>query len=278
MGSLRKMPGRVDIQENVVFGEGGGRGLKCDVFTPPDDRTDRTAILLIHGGGWRNGDKTQLKGYGIQLARYGFLCVTSEYRLSGEASWPAQIHDCKAALRWMRANAESLGFNADKIAVTGNSAGAHLSLILAGTANFAEFEGNGGNQGVDTSVAATVGIYAPTRLRTQGTADGAIDLLFGDSNAPLEDQDKASPINWVSEDYPPSLLIHGNADTVVPVSESIKMYDALKAKGAKCELHVYEGAPHAFDAVPEFGRQVTELILLFVDRQVRDPRPVMPEQ
>ncbi len=274
MSPLGKMPGRVHIQEDVVFGEGGGRELKCDVFTPADDKRDRTAVLLIHGGAWQQGSKEQLKGYGIQLARYGFLCVASEYRLSPEAPWPAQIHDCKAALRWMRANAGALGLSERKIVVSGNSAGAHLSLIVAGTANTQQFEGDGGNAGIDTSVAASVGIYAPTRLRTQGQPEGAIDRLFGGSDVPIEDQDNASPIHWVAEDFPPTLLIHGNADNVVPVSESIKMYDALKAAGAKSELHIYEGAPHAFDAVPEFGRQVTELMLLFIDRQVRDPRPV----
>jgi acetyl esterase/lipase len=272
MSLLKKMPGQVQIQEDVVFGEGGGRELKCDVFTPPDDQTDRTGILIIHGGGWRQGTKEQLKGYGIQLARYGFLCVASEYRLSDEAPWPAQVHDCKAALRWMRANSETLGFDKDKIAVSGNSAGAHLSLMVAGTPNVEEFEGTGGNAGIDTSVAASVGIYAPTKLRTQGHLEGAVDLLFGRSDAPIEIQDNASPINWASQDFPPSLLIHGNADAVVPVSESVNMYNALKEAGAKSEIHLYEGAPHAFDSTAEFGRQVTELILLFVDRHVRDPR------
>jgi pectinesterase len=104
------LPGRVDIEENVVFGTGGGRNLCCDVFTPPDAHTDRTAILLIHGGGWQNGNR--LRGYGIQLARYGYVCVSPEYRLSGESIWLAQIHDVKAALRWLRANATALGVGA----------------------------------------------------------------------------------------------------------------------------------------------------------------------
>jgi acetyl esterase/lipase len=172
----------------------------------------------------------------------------------------------------MRANSEALGFNKDKIAVSGNSAGAHLALIVAGTPDVEEFEGTGGNAGIDTSVAAAVGIYAPTKLRTHGNLEGAVGLLFGRSDAQIEIQDKASPINWVSQDFPPSMLIHGNADAVVPVSESVNMYDALRKAGAKSEIHIYEGAPHAFDATAEFGRQVTELILLFVDRQVRDPR------
>lgn len=262
-----KLPGRVDIREDVVFGTTGERDLCCDVFIPPDDNPARTSLLLIHGGGWAQGDRRQLKGYGIQLARYGYLCVCCEYRLSGEAAWPAQIHDVKAALRWMRANASALGIDAERIAVSGNSAGAHLSLLTAATPNDPEFEGDGGNPGVDTAVAACIGIYAPTLLRTSGNADGAVDRLFGDS-VPVEVQDRASPITWVRPDFPPTMLVHGNGDTTVPVAASLEMYKALATAGAKVEMHIYEGAPHAFDASPAFGRQVADLIALFVARQL----------
>ena len=265
MTVLAKLPGRVEIQPDVVFGTGGGRD-------PPDDSRNRIGILLVHGGGWAQGDKSQLKGYGVQLARYGYLCVCSEYRLSAESPWPAQIHDVKAALRWMRANATSLGLDANRIAVSGNSAGAHLSLILAATPGEQEFEGEGGHPGLDTSVAASIGIYAPTVLRTSGKPDGAVDRLFGDDGVSEEIQHRASPLAWVRPDFPPTMLIHGNNDTTVPVEASLEMYKALASAGARVEMHIYEGAPHAFDAVPEFGRQVTDLIALFVDRQLANPR------
>lgn len=272
MARLNKLPGQVEIQDDVVFGTGGGRDLKCDVFMPPNDDTGRMGILLIHGGGWRQGDKLQLRGYGIQLARYGFVAVCSEYRLSTEAPWPAQIHDCKAALRWMRENASSLGLDPDRIAVSGNSAGAHLSLMVAATPNEPEFEGDGGHAGVDTSVAAVIAIYPPTRLKVSGTPEGAIDLLFGGSDVSEDVQEKASPITWSGGAFPPTMLIHGNQDKTVPVSETLQMYEALSNDGAKVEMHIYEGAPHAFDSVPEFGSQLTDMIALFVDRQINEPR------
>lgn len=272
MARLNKMPGQVQIQDDVVFGTGGGRDLKCDVFLPPDDNDKRTGILLIHGGAWMQGDKSQLRGYGIQLARYGFLAVCSEYRLSTEAPWPAQIHDCKAALRWMRGNAASLGLDPDKIAVSGNSAGAHLSLMVAASPNEPDFEGDGGNAGVDTSVATVIAVYPPTRLKVSGTAEAATDLLFGGSNVSDDVQKKASPITWSRADFPPTMLIHGNQDRVVPVSETLKMYEALQGDGAKVEMHIYEGAPHAFDSVPEFGSQLTDMMALFVDRQINSAR------
>ncbi len=269
---IAKLPGRVQIQDNVVFGSGGGRDLRCDVFTPPDERRDRAAILLIHGGGWQNGDRTQLRGYGVQLARYGFVCVAPEYRLSGEAVWPAQIHDVKAALRWLRANALSLGVDADKITVSGNSAGAHLALMLAATPNVPVFDGKGGHPDAASDCAAVVAIYPPTALRIGAIGD-AIANLFG-GKASREAQDAASPITYVHRNFPPTLLIHGNADDIVPVEASFSMYKSLADAGAPVELHVYEGAPHAFDALPEFGRQLTDIIALFVDRKVANPRAV----
>lgn len=268
---LARLPGRVAIRDDVVFGTGGGRDLRCDVFLPPDDNRQRMGILLVHGGGWRQGDKAQLRGYGIQLARYGYLCVCSEYRLSDESTWPAQIHDVKAAVRWMRANAASLGLNPERIAASGNSAGAHLALMLAATPGDEEFEGEGGNPGQDASVALAVAIYPPTRLRT-GIPGGMVDRLLGGSDVSIETQNRASPITWAAPDFPPTMLIHGNGDAVVPVAASLDMYRALAEKGAKVEMHIYSGVPHAFDAEPEFGRQVTDIIALFVDRHLDKPR------
>jgi acetyl esterase/lipase len=271
---MQKLPGRVEVRENVVFGTGGGRELRCDVFMPPDNEHGRPSVLLIHGGGWVSGDRTQMRGYGIQLARHGYLCVANEYRLSGESRWPAAIHDVKAALRWMRANAESLGIDPQKICVSGNSAGAHLALMAAATPNVKVFEGDGGNEGAGTACAAVVAIYGPSLLRIAASPLGdAVSGLFG-GKATIEAQDAASPITYVYRHFPPTLLIHGNADDVVPAQASFEMYQALSAIGAPVELHVYDGAPHAFDAVPELGRQVVDLIALFLDRKVTRPRAV----
>jgi len=264
-----RQPGRVSVEESVVFGTGGGRDLHCDVFLPPEPGTDRTAILLVHGGGWSSGDRTQLRGYGILLARLGFVCVACEYRLSGEAIWPAQIHDVKAALRFVRANADRYGIDPDKIAVSGNSAGAHLALMLAGLAD-GQLEGEGGHPGVSTAIAACVAIYPPTELRVAHPKD-MIGLLLG-GQVTREIEIEASPLTYATADFPPTMLVHGNADEVVPVSASFAMYHALNRAGAAVELHVYDGMPHAFDVERDFGRQVADLIALFIDRKVTAAR------
>jgi acetyl esterase/lipase len=259
-------PGRVTVENDIVFGSGGGRDLRCDVYTPPGAPKDAPGVLLVHGGGWSSGDRTQLKGYGILLGRLGYVCVASEYRLSGESKWPAQIHDVKAALRWMKANRSQLGVDPDRIAVEGNSAGAHLSLVVAGTPNLPEFEGYGGNAGVDTSVAASIGIYAPTDFG-DGPLGGAVEMLMG-TGASQEAIRGASPVTHVSPQFPPTLLIHGNKDEIVPVEASLNMYAKLAKAGVPTELHVYAGQPHAFDSHPLFGRQCALVMDLFLQRYI----------
>ncbi len=259
--------GRVTVEEGVVFGTGGGRDLRCDIFTPPGNPSSAPAVLLVHGGGWSGGDRSQLKGYGILLGRQGFVCVASEYRLSGEAQWPAQIHDVKAALRWMRANSEHLGIDPSRIAVSGNSAGGHLVLIMGGTPNVPEFEGEGGNPGVDTSVAAVLSFYPPTEFGDPSTLSEAVSKLMGAS--PSADAARgASPVNWAAQGFPPTAFFHGGADTIVPVDASLKMYRALAEAGATAELHIYADQPHAFDSAPAFGRQCADIMALFLKRYV----------
>jgi len=268
--------GRVTIEEGVVFGTGGGRELKADVFVPPGEVKDAPAVLLVHGGGWRGGDRTQLRGYGVLLGRRGYVCVASEYRLVPESPWPAQIHDVKAALRWMRANATSLGINPDKIAIEGNSAGAHLALLAAGTPNRPEFEGEGGNPGVPTDVAAAIGVYAPTLFWHEESERGGLPIVALHQPGDAAIATGASPLRHISDRFPPTLLIHGTKDEVVPPLASIRMYEDLVRAKVPVELHMYADQPHGFDASPEFGRQCAAEMLLFLDRYVRQPRVAEP--
>ena len=266
---------RVTVEEGVVFATGGGRDLLCDIYRPNpavlEAQAVTPALVLTHGGAWRGGNRQQLRRYGLRLAREGIVCVAHEYRLTPEARWPHHIEDTKAAIRWTRANAESLGIDADRIAIQGNSAGAHLALVAAGAPDVAELEGSGGNADVSSRVAACIAIYAPTVLRYR---DGGPNTLAGITDQPSErTAAQASPITYARADFPPTLLIHGDADTTVPVRASIDMHAALRAAGATVELHIYANQPHAFDGKPEFGQRTSAEIAFFLDRYVRAAQP-----
>ncbi len=262
---MTQVQDRVNVREGVVFGTGGGRELRCDIFEPPTAVANGIGVLLVHGGGWSGGDRSQLRGYGILLGRRGYFCVASEYRLTGEALWPAQIEDVKAAIRYLRANAAEFGIDPGKLVIEGNSAGGHLSLVAAGTADVPGFEGSGGNAGVSTEVAAAIAFYPPTGLERRSW--GGLPSLFG-PGASQETLKTASPLTYATKGYPPTLLIQGNADDVVPAREATAMYDALHAAGVPVEMHMYANQPHAFDADPKLGRQCAEIMASFIERML----------
>jgi len=263
--NMKIQQGRVSIKEGIVIGEGGGRSLKADIFLPPLEEKSRPAVLFIHGGGWIEGDRSQLRGYGILLARLGFVCMCNSYRLSNESIWPAQIQDVNCAIRYLRANATDLGLDPDRIGVSGNSAGGHLSLMAAATSYDQIFEGEGGSNEVSSEIKAVCAIYPPTTIRQLemlNPLENAFLMLMG-KEAKKEDFDKASPLNYVTEDYPPCMLIHGSTDSVVRLKDSTKFYEKLIEFNRPASLHIFSEEEHAFDGEPDYGRAVADLQALF---------------
>ena len=240
--------------ETVEVGSGGDRALLADLYRPPVP--NGCGLLLIHGGSFVQGDRTQLRGYGILLGRIGYTCLACEYRLAPASKWPAQIDDVQTALRYLHDHAAALGIDPAKIAVSGNSAGGQLSLMAAARR--------------DSPVAAAIAFYPPTDFLGPGTralGPRGMSYLVGDdtSDAKLR---SISPVNFVSAEFPPTMLITGNRDDIVEWRDSLSMYLGLIDAGARAELHVFDDQPHAFDAVPDFGRQCATLMQLFLDRNV----------
>jgi len=263
--NMKIQQGRVSIKEGIVIGEGGGKSLKADIFLPPVEEKNRPAVLFIHGGGWIEGDRSQLRGYGILLARLGFVCMCNSYRLSNESIWPAQIQDVNCAIRYLRANATDLGLDPDRIGVSGNSAGGHLSLMAAATNYDQIFEGEGGSNEVSSEIKAVCAIYPPTTIRQLemlNPLENAFLMLMG-KEAKKEDYDKASPLNYVTEDYPPCMLIHGSTDSVVRLKDSTKFYEKLIEFNRPASLHIFSEEEHAFDGEPDYGRAIADLQALF---------------
>ena len=263
--NMKIQQGRVSIKEGIVIGEGDGRSLEADVFLPPLEEKNRPAVLFIHGGGWIEGDRSQLRGYGILLARLGFVCMCNSYRLSNESIWPAQIQDVNCAIRYLRANATDLGLDPERIGVSGNSAGGHLSLMAAATNYDQIFEGEGGSNEVSSEIKAVCAIYPPTTIRQLemlNPLENAFLMLMG-KEAKKEDYDKASPLNYVTEDYPPCMLIHGSTDSVVRLKDSTKFYEKLIEFNRPASLHIFSEEEHAFDGEPDYGRAIADLQALF---------------
>lgn len=256
---------------DIVYGNGGGRELRGDLLRP---RTGNgAAVLAIHGGGWREGSRAMMTGQAEVLARAGYTCFAIEYRLTPEAPWPAQIHDCKAALRYLRAQASRLELDGDRLCVLGNSAGGHLALLLAGTAGDTEFEGAGGHAGVPTHVAAAIAVYPPTRFYlgdTRPSGGTRAATLVGDA-APAALVDRISPMHYVRADFPPTFFLHGTADKVVPPTASLRMFEALAAAGARAELHLYAEQPHGWARRPEWTQPTMSEAVVFLDRYVAAP-------
>lgn len=262
---MKIQEGRVSIEEDVVIGKAGDNDLKGDIFLPPKKKKNRPAILIVHGGGWLEGDKTQLRGYGILLSRLGFVCMCNSYRLSTESIWPAQIQDVNCAVRYLRANIDSLGIDPNRIGITGNSAGGHLSLMAAAEGYDKEFEGEGGNNHVSSKVKAVCAIYPPTTIKNltqMNPLDNAFLMLMG-KDAEQSQYTKASPINYVTDNYPPTMLIHGSSDSLVKLKDSTDFYEALIKAKRPAELHIFSEEEHAFDGERSYGRSVADLQGLF---------------
>jgi acetyl esterase/lipase len=262
--------GDLRVEKDIVFGKGGDIDLLLDVYRPPIGvPSKRMAIIHLFGGGFFVGNKNA--GYIINdakaLGARGYTSISANYRLQTEGSWPAQIHDTKAAIRWTRANAERIGVDPNRIAVAGYSAGGMLSLMAAGTNGMVEFEGNGGNAGVSSDVQASIGVYP---LASAQTAAG----LFPEGQATPENIAAASPTSYISANFAPTIFIHGEADTTVPIGSSVDFFTKLHELGVPTALTAIQGAAHAFDNSAFDAIEVmAQSIDLFLDRLIVNPTP-----
>jgi acetyl esterase/lipase len=246
----------IKIEEGVVVAKGGDRDLKANILRPANQSGPVPGILILPGGGFRNADRTPLaERYGLALASDGYVCVTAEYRVMDEAPWPAQVQDVKAE-----------GIDPDLIVVAGKSAGGLLALVAAGSSHVKEFDGDGGNPGVSSKVAAVVGM-SPVSDISERAVDPAFEPLFG-KNPSADLVRAANAITYANKDYPPALFFHGTSDTRVHHSTTMRMYEALEQAGVPVDLHLFAGEDHFFDREPRFYKATTDSIAIFISRYV----------
>ena len=256
--------------ETVVYASRKGVDLKVDVYRP--EGKPKAAVLLLHGGGWRRGSKEAVGPSAKALAGHGFVALATQYRLLGDAPWPAQIQDVNSAIRWARRNAGTLGVDASKIAVEGLSAGGHLALLAAGSANVRAFSDDA-DADQDSSVAAAIAFYPPVEFQLGTPIEGAApaDRLLED-RANAREAELASPIHHVKANFPPTCLFHGTDDHIVVPAASIRLFDRLRAAGVTVDLHLQSGQTHAFAMLPSVVPQVQGIVAAFLDKHLVDPQ------
>jgi acetyl esterase/lipase len=241
-----------EVIPNVPYCTGGGGSLLMDIFIPAQrGRTPTPAVLWIHGGGWQAGDKNAHANAEF-LARGGFVAATLSYRLSDAAPFPAAVEDCKCAIRFLRANASKYGIDPDSIGVAGASAGGHLAELLATADGSAGLEGDGGWQHVSSRVQAAVSYFGNSDLTAQFPTDTVpfiVKFLGGTRDEKPDLYRKASPIEYVSKDDPPLLLVHGERDEGVPFDQSVRMAEVYRRMGLPVDFIALKNAGHDFEHV-----------------------------
>ena len=246
---------------NLKYGDATNNANLLDIYLPEKTDPPVPVVVWIHGGGWANGDKSPSPQF-LQLLPHGFAVVSINYRLSGQAPFPAQIHDCKGAIRWIRAHAKEYNLDPDRIGVWGVSAGGHLAALLGTSGDAKEIEGNvGGNLGVSSRVQAVSEYAGPTDLG-QVYAQGANEPTFMNNvvlrgyyenllgGGPVETHPDlirmANPITYIRADGPPFQIFHGDKDVMVPVGQGQLLAEALTAKGISCDYTPLVGMGHGF--------------------------------
>ncbi|MEM9280450.1 MAG: SMP-30/gluconolactonase/LRE family protein [Verrucomicrobiota bacterium] len=245
------LPEGVTPNFDLTYAQYGTRKMLADIFVPPGDGPFPAAIIL-HGGGWHSGDKMKFRAMGLELARRGYVTMAVAYRLSEEARFPANIHDCHAAVRYLRANAADYHVDPDRIGVVGGSAGAHLAGLLATTADVPELQGEGGNPGVSSAVQAAVVMSGPMEIATGSVAErsmlkdnpkpNAIWLFGGNVEEKPELYQLADAHQHIDENTPPILFQYGGTEDPSKVAPSV---EKLKGLGIATEvLSHYEDGKH----------------------------------
>lgn len=268
------------VEKNLVYARAGETELLLDLYRPEKAAGPLPVVVWIYGGAFRAGSKDDRQTAGATwLTEHGYAVAAFNYRLSQVAQWPAQAYDCKAAVRWLRANAGRYGLDAGKMAAWGASAGGHLAAMLGTSGGVAELEGDLGDPDQSSRVQAVVDFFGPTdflQMDRQALVGGMkhdpadspeSQLIGGPIQENREKTGRANPAAYATADDPPFLILHGDRDPLVPVGQSEILFEALKKAGVSVTFHKLVGAGHGGK---EFqGVLVRSVVLAFLDEQLK---------
>jgi acetyl esterase/lipase len=271
----------VVVEENITYGKGGDVDLKLDLARPKEGSGPFPAIVFIHGGGWSGGNRQGYRGMIETAAKKGYVAVTVTYRLTqpdpetkvAKYPYPAQIHDCKCAVRWLRSATGKYHIDKGRIGVTGGSACGHLSLLVGLTDDNAGLEGNGGHADQSSRVQAVVNVYGPTDLPVAyadvpQVRDLIKALCGGTPESAAGNYKAASPVTYISKDDPPVLTLHGDQDKIVLVSQATLLDAAMKKGGVRHELLILKDQGHGFSG--DAAAKALEATWAFFDRELKN--------
>ena len=237
-----RVPQGVTVHRDLEYASVDGHSLRLDLYIPEGAETKPAMLMWVHGGGWRNGDKGRINPTVIRLTGEGFAAASINYRLNGLAAHPEHIHDCKAAVRWLRANAEKYGYDATRIGVGGGSAGGHLALMLGMTAGVEALEGGiGGHLDQSSRVQAVLDLFGPSDLVALSQNKAQFRTRHRKTDGQLL---AASPLNYLTNDDAPVLIFQGDEDPVVPMAQSQQLHERYQAAGLDSSLYIIQGAAH----------------------------------
>jgi len=264
-GRAPVLPEDTLVLRDVAYVTNGHERQKLDLFIPPGATNPLPLIIWVHGGAWKAGSKEGCPA--LRFVARGYAVASVNYRLSQHAIFPAQIEDCKAAVRWLRSHAKEHGLDPDRFAAWGASAGGHLVALLGTCGDVQSFD-VGENLKESSRVQAVVDFFGPVDFTQMSkfpasnapfdhdAADSPESLLIG--GAVQQNQElaaKASPLSYISKDDPPFLIMHGNKDNLVPYQQSETLRDALQKAGVPVTLRIIAGAGHGFGGA-DIDRQV----------------------
>jgi len=260
------------LEEGITYTVNNGKACLMDIVYPADAKGELPAVIWVHGGGWSDENLTRkyLPSRELaELAKRGYVTASIDYRLCQEAPFPAQIVDCKAAVRFLRANARRYHVDADHIGAWGESAGGHLAELMAYSDDDEFVDGH--NSGFSGRIQAVVPWYAPSDLREEPGGDGQVPQIYRDLFA-CEDMEEckrlaetASPVTYTGRKNPPTLLMHGDADRLVSPDESRMMEKALREAGNEVTLVMVPGQIHGFFEGEEYYQEIYR----FFDRTLK---------
>lgn len=264
---------QVAYQLDLEYAQPDGKPLLLDVWRPdPAPRRPMPAVIWVHGGGWSMGSRKDNPSR--FLAEAGYFTVSIDHRRAGDAVYPAQLLDLKAAVRWLRSHAKEYNVDPNRIGVWGHSSGGHLAALLGTTGGVAEFDGTGSPS---TKVQAVVDLAGPidllqTGVNPESAATMEARLLGGPLKEQADAARRANPVTYVSEDDPPFLILHGAKDTVVALKHGEVLDAALRQAGVESTLAVIPEVDHSLvwgaTAVPP----VAERVLAFFDKHLKQKR------